>query len=215
MRYAGLALVLLLAGCAATPPPAPPIAYTPPPPEIVIPPDPYADLSPDVVAAIKNKQTPTLEDGIAVLFPYSANEQWTVYCQPLRATEIRLNPDESTDKDSVILGDSVRWVIKVGEQAVMVEPLGTTADPNMTSNLIIHTNKRSYHLMLKLRAKAMGAVGWYYGADVRQADAARQVAQRAAAAQAGTPAPENPPASAVAPAVAQSAQPAQVQEVAK
>jgi type IV secretory pathway VirB9-like protein len=145
-----------------------------------------------VVTAIKNNQTPTLQDGIAVLFPYSANQQWTLYCQPLRATEIRLNPDEWTDKDSVVLGDATRWAIKVGDQAVMVEPLGTSADPNMTSNLIIHTNKRSYHLMLKLRAKAMSAVGWYYPAQVRQADAARQVAQREAAAQAAdttTPAP--------------------------
>jgi type IV secretory pathway VirB9-like protein len=142
-----------------------------------------------VVAAIKNNQTPTLHDGIAVLYPYSANQQWTLYCQPLRATEIRLNPDEWTDKDSVVLGDSVRWTIKVGEQAVMVEPLGTTADPNMTSNLIIHTNKRSYHLMLKLSGRPMPAVAWYYPAQVRQADAARQLAQRQAAAQtADTPA---------------------------
>jgi type IV secretory pathway VirB9-like protein len=119
-----------------------------------------------------------------VLFPYSANQQWTLYCQPLRATEIRLNPDESTDKDSVVLGDAVRWAIKVGEQAVMVEPLGTSADPNMTSNLIIHTNKRSYHLMLKLRSQPMPAIAWYYPAQVRQADADRQQAQREAAAQA-------------------------------
>jgi type IV secretory pathway VirB9-like protein len=136
-----------------------------------------------VVTAIKNKQTPTLHDGIAVLFPYSANQQWTLYCQPLRATEIRLNPDEFTDKDSVVLGDSVRWTIKVGDQAVMVEPLGTSADPNMTSNLIIHTNKRSYHLMLKLRSQPMPAIAWYYPAQVRQSDAARQLAQRQAAAE--------------------------------
>jgi type IV secretory pathway VirB9-like protein len=194
MRYSLLALALALVGCASQPPPAPPIVYTPPP-KIVIPPDPYADLSPDVVTAIKNKQTPTLHDGIAVLFPYSANQQWTLYCQPLRATEIRLNPDEWTDKDSVVLGDAVRWAIKVGEQAVMVEPLGTAADPNMTSNLIIHTNKRSYHLMLKLSGRPMPAIAWYYPAQVRQADADRQQAQREAAAQAAdTPTPVASPA---------------------
>jgi type IV secretory pathway VirB9-like protein len=221
MRYTALVLALVLVGCASQPPPAaPPIAYTPPP-KIVVPPDPYADHSPDVVAAIKNNQTPTLQDGIAVLFPYSANQQWTLYCQPLRATEIRLNPDEWTDKDSVVLGDSVRWTIKVGEQAVMVEPLGTSADPNMTSNLIIHTNKRSYHLMLKLGGRPMPAIAWYYPTQVRQADTARQLAQRQAAAEESpAPGPENPPAGAVAPTVghstestptaaAQAAQPAQ------
>ncbi|MBV8056331.1 MAG: TrbG/VirB9 family P-type conjugative transfer protein [Deltaproteobacteria bacterium] len=190
MRYSILAAAIILAGCASQPPP-PIVKVEPPPKKIVIPPDPFADLSPDVVTAIKNNQTPTLHDGITVLFPYSSNQAWTVYCQPLRATEIRLSPDEWTDKDSVILGDSVRWAIKVSGQAVMVEPLGTSADPNMTSNLIIHTNKRSYHLMLKLRSRFMAAVQWYYPVEVREQQAARQQAQREATAQAAeAPAPQ-------------------------
>jgi type IV secretory pathway VirB9-like protein len=101
----------------------------PPKKEIVIPPDPMADLTPDVQAAIRDHQTPTLHDGIATIIPYSPNQAWTIDCSPLRATEIRLNPDETTDKDSVVLGDSLRWAIKVSRQAVMVEPLGTSATP--------------------------------------------------------------------------------------
>jgi type IV secretory pathway VirB9-like protein len=105
-----------------------------------------------------------------------------VYCRPLRATEIRLNADEITDKDDVILGDSVRWGIRVGATAVMVEPLATPADPNMTTNLIIHTNKRSYHLLLRLRSRYMAAVAWYYPSDVKAADEARQIALKQVAA---------------------------------
>lgn len=105
-----------------------------------------------------------------------------VYCQPLRATEIRLNPDEYTDKDNVILGDSVRWGIRVGTTAVMVEPLATPADPNMTTNLVIHTNKRDYHLMIRLRGQYMNAIAWYYPNEVRATAAVRQAALKELAA---------------------------------
>jgi len=98
-RYVPLALVFAV-GCAAQPPSPPPIVEVAPPPkkEIIIPPDPMANLPPDVQAAIQNHQTPTLHDGIATIYPYSPNQSWTVYCAPLSATEIRLNPDETTDK---------------------------------------------------------------------------------------------------------------------
>jgi type IV secretory pathway VirB9-like protein len=192
--YPLVAIAVLLASCASQPPAPPPIVkVVAPPPKVIIPPDPMADLSPDVRQAIETHQTPTLHDGITVLFPYDPNQQWTVYCQPLRATEIRLSPDESTDKDSVVLGDSVRWAIKIGRQAVMVEPLGTASDPNMTTNLVIDSNRRSYHLILKLRSRYMPAVQWYYPDDVRQQQAARQLAQHDAAAQAAQAADPPPP----------------------
>lgn len=188
---ATLGATLGLNGCAAKAPPPPVITIAPQKKEISVPPDPYAGLPPDVSAAIRDDQTPTLENGITTLFPYSPDLEWTVYCRPLRATEIRLKADEFTDKDDVILGDSVRWGIRVGATAVMVEPLATAADPNMTTNLVIHTNKRSYHLLLRLRARYMDAVAWYYPNDVKAAAAARQTALKQVAAaqetQAATP----------------------------
>jgi type IV secretion system protein TrbG len=195
MRYYLLAVLIILAGCAATPPPPAPIVkvVAPPPPKIVIPPDPTANLSQEVRQAIESHQTPTIKSGITTIFPYSPDVEWTVYCQPLRATEIRLNPDEWTDKDSVVLGDSVRWAIKIGTQAVMVEPLGTSADPQMMTNLVIHSNRRSYHLNLRLRSKSMTAISWYYPDDVRELQATREAAQRETAAQATTPTAIAPP----------------------
>lgn len=166
-------------GCAVTPAPQIVKIEPPPPPkpQIIIPPDPLDGLAPVVRAAIKSNQTPTLRDGIAVLFPYNPNHEYAVYCQPLRATEIRLNPDEWTDRDNVILGDSVRWAVKIGMQAVMVEPLGTAADLDMTTNLVIHTNRRSYHLNLRLSPRYMEAIQFYYPLDIREQQAARKQAQ--------------------------------------
>jgi type IV secretion system protein VirB9 len=189
MRRQLLAAAIALSGCASQPPPLPMVQVAPPPKkQIVIPPDPMADLTPDVQAAIRDHQTPTLHDGIATIIPYSPNQAWTIDCAPLRATEIRLNPDETTDKDSVVLGDSLRWAIKVSRQAVMVEPLGTSADPNMVTNLIIATNRRSYHFLLQLRPKKpMAAIAFYYPDDIRQLESARQLAQAEAATQAADP----------------------------
>jgi type IV secretory pathway VirB9-like protein len=189
MRHYLLAAAIILTGCASQPPPPVQIVKVvePPKKQIVVSPDPLAGLTPDVRQAIDSHRTPTLHDGIAILFPYSPNQEWTIYCTPLRATEIRLNPDEYTDRDNVVLGDSVRWAIKIGAQAVMVEPLGTPADPHMTTNLVIHTNRRSYHMNLRLSSHYMEAVQWYYADDVRQQQAARELAQREAAAQAADP----------------------------
>jgi type IV secretory pathway VirB9-like protein len=194
MRHYLLATMILLASCASKqPPPMQIVKVEAPPPkrQIVIPPDPLDGLAPNVRRAIETHRTPTLRDGITVLFPYNPNHEYTVYCQPLRATEIRLNPDEYSDKDNVVLGDSVRWAIKIGMQAVMVEPLGTAADPDMTTNLVLHTNKRSYHINLRLSSRYMEAVQWYYPEDVHEQQAARQQTQREAAAQTIDPPPSS------------------------
>jgi type IV secretory pathway VirB9-like protein len=188
MRRYLLTAAIILAGCASQPPPVPIVQVAPAPKKvIVVPPDPMADLTPDVQTAIRDHQTPTLHDGIATIYAYSPTKSWDLYCAPLHATEIRLNPDEIADKDSVVLGDSLRWTIKVSRQAVMVEPLGTTADPHMQTNLIIATNRRSYHFLLRLRPTPMTAIGFYYPDDIRQLEAARQLVQSEAAKQAADP----------------------------
>jgi type IV secretory pathway VirB9-like protein len=178
----GGAVVLCLNGCATKASPPPVIKVAPPPnQEVYVPPDPYAGLPPDVRAAIESNQTPILRNGITTIFPYSPDAAWIIDCAQLRATELRLGPGEYTDKDSVVLGDSVRWAVRVGLHSVMVEPLGTSADLRMTTNLIISTNQHSYHLMLRLRSRYMNSVAWYYPDEVRASEAQREAALKLAA----------------------------------
>jgi type IV secretory pathway VirB9-like protein len=194
-----LIATVLLAGCATQPPPPIIVQQAPPPkPQIVIPPDPYQGLPADVVAAIKSGSTDTIKNGITTIYPYSPDVQWTLNCQPLEATEIRLAPDEYTDKDNTVLGDSVRWDIKIGGQAVMVKPLGDAMDPKMQTNLVIHTDKRSYHLLLRIHKPFSTAIAWYYPDTVKAEDAARQAAIKEAAAQGNQTA--DPPTPATTPA---------------
>ena len=77
---------------------------------------------------------PTLHHGITTVFAYSPDSQWTVYCQPLRVTEIQLSPDEHAKKNGVDIGDSARWGVEIGDQVVMVKPLADASNKNMTTN---------------------------------------------------------------------------------
>jgi type IV secretion system protein TrbG len=187
VRYSLLAAAFL-AGCAVQPstepPPQIPASLTTAPEKhIEVPPDPLETLTPDVRQAIEANKRPTLHHGITTVFAYSQDSQWTVYCQPLRVTEIQLSPDEHAKKNGVDIGDSARWGVEIGDQTVMVKPLADASDKNMTTNLVIHTDHRSYHLLLRLSTRFVPAIAWYYPDDVTTAQAARQVALKAVAAE--------------------------------
>jgi Conjugal transfer protein len=184
----------VLAGCAAKPPPV--VVMPPPaPPRVVIPDDPFASLRPDVKVAIERGSNETLRDGVTTIYSYSPDTEWTVDCAPMHTVDIHLAPDESTDKESVSLGDPTRWSIKVDSQVVEVEPAGdfggyidpvskqkVPADPHMVTTLTIATSKRRYyHLLLRMRHKSAGAIEWYYAQTVKEQQAARQLALKEAA----------------------------------
>ena len=196
MRYSLLAAAFLT-GCAVQPstparlPQIPTSLTATPAKHIEVPPDPLEALAPDVRQAIEGNQRPTLHHGITTVFAYSPDSQWTVYCQPLRVTEIQLSPDEQAKKNGVDIGDSARWGVEIGDQVVMVKPLADASNKNMTTNLVIHTDHRSYHLLLRLSGRFMPAIAWFYPDDVKTAQAARQSALKAVAAeQLDQPSPE-------------------------
>ena len=190
MKYAvPLPLAALLIGCAPMQQPqSTPATQIPatmletPHEQIPIPPDPRASLSPQLLAAIDSPAHPTIHQGITTVLAYSPDQQWTVFCAPLRVTEVRLARDEIVDKKAVDIGDSSRWSAEIGDHFVMVKPLADASDKNMATNLVIHTNNRSYHLLLKL-GRFMPAIEWYYPDDVKLAEAQRQAALRRTAAQ--------------------------------
>jgi type IV secretory pathway VirB9-like protein len=185
------AAVLALAGCAAQPPPPVVVQAAPTPAPPPIPPDPYAALSSDVAYAIKHNETTTLRHGITLVQPYSADLQYPLNCQPLHVTQIRLRPDETTDKDDVKVGDKDRWGVIVGDHTVLIFPLGSDVpitvpdaqqtiprDPDMITNLVIHTSLGNDYVFnpVRIARPFTQAVEFYYPQQVRADDAARQAA---------------------------------------
>jgi len=179
-------------GCAPQQPPPIIVQATPTPtPAPYIPPDPYAELPSDEVQAIKHNETPTLHHGITTVYAYSPDTQYPLNCQRLHVTEIRLRPDEVTNKNNVKIGDKDRWGVIVGDHTVLVFPTGSPtsisvpgaqvtipADPNMVTNLAIHTSLGNDYIFDPVKATSRKdydrAVGFYYPDIVRQQAALRE-----------------------------------------
>jgi type IV secretion system protein TrbG len=117
------------------------------------------------------------------VFPFSDGTIYQVYTAPGAVTDIALQPGENLV--AVAAGDTVRWVI--GDTTS-----GTGADKRMhilvkpftsglATNLVVTTDRRSYHLQLTATSRtAMAALSWTYPAD--QLIALRRAADQAAAA---------------------------------
>jgi len=102
------------------------------------------------------------------VYPFSEGAIYQVYTSPGAVTDIALQPGESLI--AVASGDTVRWVIgdtTSGSGAekrthVLVKPFST----GLKTNLVITTDRRSYHLQLASTAKtAMAALSWTYPED--------------------------------------------------
>ncbi|CAM5552450.1 type IV secretion system protein VirB9 [Aquamicrobium terrae] len=102
------------------------------------------------------------------IYPWSEGALYQVYTSPGQITDIALEPGESlTGTGPIAAGDTARWIIGDTESGsgitrrvhVLVKP----TRPDITTNLVITTNRRIY--MLELRASAnpyMPAVAWAY-----------------------------------------------------
>ena len=116
------------------------------------------------------------------VWPYSADALYQVYASPERITDISLQEGEQLT--SVSAGDTVRWVIgdttsgAEGRQRVHILIKPTRSD--LKTNLVIHTNRRSYHLELTSTADAwMASASWDY--PLERLSALSQSNQRAQA----------------------------------
>ena len=117
------------------------------------------------------------------VFPFSDGTIYQVYTAPGIVTDIALQPSENLV--SVAAGDTVRWVIgdtTSGTGAdkrthILVKPFTS----GLATNLVVTTDRRSYHLQLTATSRtAMAALSWTYPAD--QLIALRRAAEQAAAA---------------------------------
>ena len=102
------------------------------------------------------------------VYPYSKGALYQLYSAVNQVSDIALEPGEKLI--SVSAGDTVRW--KVGDTTsgqgalqqvhVLVKPIAA----DLTTNLVINTDKRTYHLELKSHKSAyMSSVSWDYPED--------------------------------------------------
>jgi type IV secretion system protein VirB9 len=102
------------------------------------------------------------------IYPWSEGALYQVYAAPGQITNIALEPGESlTGAGPIAAGDTARWIIGDTESGsglsrrvhILVKP--TRAD--ITTNLVITTDRRIYMLELRAEAKPyMPAVAWAY-----------------------------------------------------
>jgi len=106
------------------------------------------------------------------LYPYTPGSLYQVYTSPSQVTDIALEKGEALT--SVSAGDTERWTVGdtvsgsgANEQVhILVKPMA----PQLSTNAVITTTKRTYYLDLKSFADTyMAAVSWRYPHDaIRQ-----------------------------------------------
>ena len=105
------------------------------------------------------------------VYPFSDGALFQVYAAPGQVTDIALQESEQlTGSGPVAAGDTVRWIIGDTESGVgaskRVHILVKPTRPDLTTNLIINTDRRTYHLELRSAEKTyMASVSWQYPAD--------------------------------------------------
>ena len=104
-------------------------------------------------------------------YPYSAGALYQVYLSPGQVTDIALQPGESlVGNGPIAAGDTARWIIgdtisgsgDTQRTHILVKP----TRPDIVTNLVINTDRRTYHLELRAHPSAyMASVSWRYPED--------------------------------------------------
>ncbi|MDE1993844.1 MAG: P-type conjugative transfer protein TrbG [Rhizobiaceae bacterium] len=105
------------------------------------------------------------------VYPFTEGALYQVYCAVGQITDISLEPGEQlVGSGPVAAGDTVRWIIgdtqsgagKTQQVHILVKP--TRAE--LMTNLIINTDRRTYHMELRSGEKTyMASVSWQYPQD--------------------------------------------------
>jgi type IV secretion system protein VirB9 len=102
------------------------------------------------------------------VYPYTKGALYQLYAAPAQVTDIALEPGEKLV--SVSAGDTVRWVVgdttsgegKDAIDHILVKPIGA----DLLTNLVITTDRRTYHLEMRSSASTyMASVSWTYPAS--------------------------------------------------
>jgi P-type conjugative transfer protein TrbG len=122
-------------------------------------------------ANLKASQAPDRSDyfNAIVQYAYEPGTLYQVYAQPMRITDIALEPGEKI-LGQPASGDVVRWLLALGKSMdhgieqwhVYLKP----TRPELETNLAINTDRRSYLLELHSYADTyMAAIVWHYPED--------------------------------------------------
>jgi type IV secretion system protein VirB9 len=102
------------------------------------------------------------------VYPYTRGALYQLYAAPSQVTDIALEAGEKLI--SVSAGDTVRWVVgdttsgegKAAQVHILVKPVGA----DLVTNLVITTERRTYHLeMHSSQSTYMASVSWTYPAS--------------------------------------------------
>ncbi len=102
------------------------------------------------------------------IFPYSEGALYQVYSAPGQITSLSLEPGERlTGSGPIAAGDTARWIIgdtisgsgRDRRVQILVKP----TSPDISTNLVINTDRRTYLIELRARAEDyMPLVAWAY-----------------------------------------------------
>lgn len=105
------------------------------------------------------------------VYPFSSGALYQVYAAPGQVTDVALQPGEQlVGSGPVAAGDTVRWIIgdtesgtgEVRQFHILVKP----TRPDLQTNLVINTDRRTYLLELRSTEKTyMASVSWQYPQD--------------------------------------------------
>lgn len=105
------------------------------------------------------------------LYPYSAGALYQVYASPGQITDIALQPGEKlVGAGPIAAGDTARWIIgdtlSGSGDSQRIHILVKPTRPDLQTNLVINTDRRTYHLELRANPSAyMASVSWTYAED--------------------------------------------------
>ena len=105
------------------------------------------------------------------VYPFSSGALYQVYAAPGDITDVALQEGEQlTGAGPVAAGDTVRWIVGDTESGTAatkkVHILVKPTRPDLVTNLVINTNRRTYLLELRSTEKTyMASVSWQYPED--------------------------------------------------
>ncbi len=143
------------------------------PPVPTVPPDPRVPALRVAAANAAARVEPSQAGYVNAVqvYPWSEGALYQVYASPGRVTDITLQAGEQlAGSGPVAAGDTVRWIIgdtESGEGAARrVHILVKPTDPKLVTNLVINTDRRTYHLELRATPETyMASVSWRYPQD--------------------------------------------------